>query len=433
MPAAAQDAGEGAGTTNQEGTEDSADQATVDPTLAKLKANQAELSAKEAELSAIKAKIEELSKQHQTATSQAELAVDQLAQITRQVQTAQLQLDQTILNISLNKKSTNQVANGINQTHEQLADTREQLRDTIRSLYQQERTPLLSILLSSESLSTVLMDQRIHRELQKRAYQLIQQLHQEQDRLEQYQAELIKKQQDLTSMKELQTHQQVDLQDQQSNKNSFLKLKQEQQANYTHQLTEAKQARDDIANQIFSLNNLDLELTLTDAFSAARYASSLTGVRPSLLLAILKVETNVGEWVGSGSYPADMHPASRDAFLRLTAKLGLDPMTAPISRRPASYQGWGGAMGPGQFMPDTWERIEARVALLIGKPLPNPYELADAIVGTGIMLADRGAADTAKEFEAINRYLAGPNWQYHTWYGQRVLAVAKEYNKEGLE
>jgi hypothetical protein len=32
----------------------------------------------------------------------------------------------------------------------------------------------------------------------------------------------------------------------------------------------------------------------------------------------------------------------------------------------------------------------------------------------------------------VNRYLAGPNWQYFTWYGDRVLTVAKEYEKEDV-
>ena len=89
-------------------------------------------------------------------------------------------------------------------------------------------------------------------------------------------------------------------------------------------------------------------------------------------------------------------------------------------------------MGPGQFMPQTWETIESRVSALVGKPLANPYDLTDAFVATSIFLADRGATDPAKEYEAVNRYLAGPNWQRFTWYGDRVMAVAKEYEKMGL-
>ena len=89
-------------------------------------------------------------------------------------------------------------------------------------------------------------------------------------------------------------------------------------------------------------------------------------------------------------------------------------------------------MGPGQFMPATWETIEGRVAALSGKAQANPYELTDAFVATAIFLADRGATSQSQEYEAVHRYLAGPNWQRFTWYGDRVLAVAREYEKEGL-
>ena len=65
--------------------------------------------------------------------------------------------------------------------------------------------------------------------------------------------------------------------------------------------------------------------------------------------------------------------------------------------------------------------------------MPDPFALPDALVAVGVMMADRGATNPAMEAEAIGRYLAGPNWQYHLWYSARVLAVAAEYEKEGLE
>ncbi|MBI3251342.1 MAG: hypothetical protein HYZ62_00350, partial [Candidatus Andersenbacteria bacterium] len=151
-----------------------------------------------------------------------------------------------------------------------------------------------------------------------------------------------------------------------------------------------------------------------------------------LLLAVLKVESNLGANVGSGHYPDDMQPQSREAFLRITKSLGLDPLATPVSRRPKNYKGWGGAMGPAQIMPATWESIAPRLAQLLKKPVANPFELTDAFVATAVFLADRGAGSPALEYEAVNKYIAGPYWQYHTWYGDRVLAIAAEYAKQGL-
>ena len=83
-------------------------------------------------------------------------------------------------------------------------------------------------------------------------------------------------------------------------------------------------------------------------------------------------------------------------------------------------------MGPGQIMPGIWESIESEISNLTGNSLPSPYSLQDAFVGTAVILRNSGAA-AGNEYQAVNRYFAGGNWQRFTWYGDRVLAVAKEY------
>ncbi len=405
----------------------------ADEQLDKLKKIQEQLNNKEGELTTLDSKINELSGKHSTATNQAELAADQLARISKQLQTSELRLEQTILSISVAQTDIIQTGEDINLVHKEISNHRELLRKSMRSLYEYDNASLMNIIFNIDSLSTILNEQRQYQDLQKQILSLVNDLHEKQIELTERKNLLLEHRDKQEQLKKLQAYQQGDLSNQRTAKKDFLSLKEQEKASYQNKIMEAKQARTEIKQQIFKLKSVDLEISINDAFSAARFASSLTGVRPALLLAVLKVETNVGEWLGSGKFPDDMHPGSRDAFIRLTEKLNLDPYKTPISRRPASYKGWGGAMGPGQFMPATWESIEARVSALMKKPLPNPYELTDALVGTSIMLADRGATDRQKEFEAVNRYLAGPNWLYHTWYGKRVLAVAKEYEAEGLE
>jgi len=400
-------------------------------TLDELKQNQEQLVAKEQELTELNEKIATLKSKQRTATNQAELAAEQLARVARQLQTAELQLERTLLTLSLNQEESAKTAAQIQLLREQIDVNREQLRSTIRSLYQHDQISLVDLILSSDSLGIVLTEQRAYHELQQRIVELIQQLRASEQLLGEHQVQLLERQEELDNLKSLQARQQGELDNQRQAKQRFLSSKQEQQAEYEDLVTEALMARREIEQKIFTLQSVGLQLSLNDVFSAARYASGLTGVRPALLLAIIKVETNVGQWLGSGTFPDDMHPASRDAFLRLTSKLGLNPYQTPISRRPTSYQGWGGAIGPGQFMPDTWERLEPRLASLMSKQ-PDPFQLPDSLVAIGLMLADRGAGDPGKEFEAVGRFLAGPNWQYHTWYSNRVLAVAEEYAKEGL-
>jgi len=401
--------------------------------LQQLQANQATLATKQSELAKLDEKINTLSQKHQSASNEAELAADQLAYISQELDTAQLQYDQTLLGITVINQDITTAEEETEAIRQDIVNVRGQLKEIVRALYQQEQSSFLDFILGSVNLGTLINERRTYRSLQQKALQYVSELKEQENNVAEMINKLAAQEEQLQQMKEVQTYQQVDLTERKREQKEFQQLKQEKQAQYAREITEAKQVRSEIANQIFSLRSLGLEVKLNDAYEAARFASSLTGVRPALLLAIVKIETNVGESLGSGEYPADMHPASRDAFLRLTKQLNRDPNTTPISRRPSSYQGWGGAIGPGQFMPDTWERLIPRISSLIQKPVPDPFDLADSLVAISIMMADRGATDPAKEVEAVARYLAGPNWQYHLWYSARVLAVATEYEKEGLK
>ena len=404
----------------------------IDAAAEELKKNQEDLAAKKQEIADLDKKIKELGNQRDTTKAQADIINHQLSLLTSRLKQAQLELQQTQLNLQVVTKDKATTETDIGKLRETVQAKRQNLRAVLRSLYEHEEQSLIRIFFTEGSLSDVLAARDAYEQIQNQHITLMQELKLQEETLEQKQQQLEEQQQDLGQLQELLADQRQNLAAQQDEQETFLQAKRAEQVKYDQRLAEARQARQEIERDVFTLKNTGVNIKLTEARDIARYAEKLTGVRAALLLGVLKVETNLGTNLGSGVYPDDMHPASREAFLRVTAKLGLDPKTAPISARPRSYQGWGGAMGPGQFMPDTWEGIEARVAELMRKEVPNPYELTDAFVATAIFLADRGATAQAGEYEAVNRYLAGPNWQRFTWYGDRVLAVAQEYEKEGL-
>lgn len=410
-----------------DGDIDKKDDESGDEELEKLEKNQAKIKDNQAELDELDKKIKELSRQHESAADEAELAADRVAYVSQELDAAELQYEQTLLNISVVDKDIDELEYRVEGLRGEMKETKAYLKKVLQELYKKERLSLLDVLLGSVNLGTLINERKAYQELQERVLMYVRELRVKERKVKDRLVELDNRQEQLQQMREVQAYQQADLAEKREEKNELLQLKQKEQARYARKISEAKEARAEVEKEIFSLRNLGVELKLDDAYQAARYASSLTGVRPSLLLGIVKVETNVGKTLGSGTFPDDMHPASREAFLRLMKKLGRDPYNTPISRRPASYKGWGGAIGPGQFLPDTWERIAVRVGALMNKETPDPFELADSLVGVGIMLADRGAGDPAREMEAIARYLAGPNWQYHLWYSKRVLAVAAEY------
>jgi membrane-bound lytic murein transglycosylase B len=193
-----------------------------------------------------------------------------------------------------------------------------------------------------------------------------------------------------------------------------------------------------IQSKLFQFAGGGKAIPFKDAYTYAQAAASATGVRTAFILAILTQESNLGKNVGTCNRTGDpalkswkniMNPTrDQSAFLRITAVLGLNPDTTPVSCPIGG--GWGGAMGPAQFIPATWEAIASRVANALGSTSANPWNPRDAIMAAGLYLKDRGAVGTtALERNAACRYYSGracdgkrpPN----SFYGNNVMSIAR--------
>ena len=191
-----------------------------------------------------------------------------------------------------------------------------------------------------------------------------------------------------------------------------------------------------------------------EALAYAKRASSITGVRAAFILGILRQESdtsgdklavNVGQCLlvdpltGAGKgkntgtpFERVMKP-DRDAgvFLEIMKRLGRDPYGTPVSC-PASI-GYGGGMGPTQFIPSTWVSYEGRIASAFGVPVGDPWNPEHAIMATGLFLQDLGAArgGYSAEREAAGRYYAGGYWQTNgLGYAASVLGHAEVYQSD---
>jgi len=393
---------------------------------AQAETSNTDLADKQNEIAELEKKIKELQSQNDTAQHEASLINAQVSRLQASLQKAQLELQNTQSDIAATKTEQANNEDSIESLQRQIEDTKSRLRYLVRELYARERQPLIKIFFTNLSMSQVLAERSAYHELQKNTSAVIKELKDKSEELEKRQSDLEQQAIDLVKLQQIQAAQQVDISTQKSEQENFLVSKKAEQANYQRLLADAKKAREEIEQDIFTIQSsgTKVEVKLNDAFAAASYASELTGVRAALILGVIKTESNLGQNVGSGQFPDNMLTSQHDAFLKITSDLGLDPYTAPISRG-------GGAMGPGQFMPNTWLWIEPRVASLMKKSKANPYELGDAIVATAIYLADRGGTDPNREREAVGRYIS-PNWQKFSWYIDRVLAVAAEYAKEGV-
>ena len=182
-----------------------------------------------------------------------------------------------------------------------------------------------------------------------------------------------------------------------------------------------------IRSELFKLRDTG-SITFEQALQYAKTASRVTGVRTAFILGILKQETNIGQYLGScvitdldsgatksvksGTvFDNGIHPTRDLPVLQsLLKRLGRDPLNTLVSC-PQGY-GYGGAMGPSQFIPSTWVMYESKVAQALGVTNADPWNPQHAIMGTALLLRDLGAGSQtySSEFEAAGRYYAGGNW-----------------------
>lgn len=223
-------------------------------------------------------------------------------------------------------------------------------------------------------------------------------------------------------------------------KQELLRVTKNQESNYRKVLADRQKKKQEILNALFQLRDTG-SIPFEKALAYAKEVSSKTGVRPAFILAILTQETNLGENVGRCNRPGD--PPSKswksimkpdrdyDPFLRITKSLGVSPDTVALSCPLGG--GYGGAMGPSQFIPSTWELYIDRIAGVTGNNPPNPWNAEDAFAATGLLLKDLGAstATYSAERKAALKYYAGGNWNKpkNAFYGNSVMAYVDKIQK----
>lgn len=192
----------------------------------------------------------------------------------------------------------------------------------------------------------------------------------------------------------------------------------------------------------FELLGVPDGIDLASALANANYAAKFSGIRPAFLLGIFQEElslektdmcyladfaTGDGVKVETGqAKPKTMNP-KRDVpgFLTICKELGKDPKATPVTC--AMSFGWGGAMGPADFIPSTWLRYRPRIEK-ITEQAADPWNIRDAFLAASLYLGDSGAAakTRAGEWRAAMIYFSGTPDSKYTWYADGTLAHAAQ-------
>ena len=240
-----------------------------------------------------------------------------------------------------------------------------------------------------------------------------------------------------------------------SEKKKLLAVTKTEASGYQAVLSERQKRAAQIRAALFKLRDTE-GIPFAKALEYANFAGDKTGIRPALILAILTQESDLGKNQGScilssidtgdgvgkntGTFFEKIMKSPRDTepFKDITNRLGLDWKITPVSCPPkaiwSSSRGYGGGMGPSQFIPSTWEIFKKRIASAVGvsQNEANPWNPEHSFTATAIYLSDLGAVSGSYSAErnAACRYYSGRKCDnqkpVNSFYGTQVLQKAED-------
>lgn len=335
----------------------------------------------------------------------------------------------------------------IEKTGQNVEQSKEKLSQVLREIYEQDQVSSLEILLAGNEISDFFENIVALEQLLARNQDILQDIKKLKTDLEQQETTLSQEKTDWEKMKQIQILQKQQSQQVKQEQEGILYETKGEEEEYQKLLAESKAQAQKIRSRIFDLIGVPEAPTFGQAVEIAKYIENLTGVRPAFLLAVLTQESNIGRNVGqcylknpntgsgigvnSGITLERVMKPERDVphFLIICKETNRDPYNTLVSC-PMSF-GWGGAMGPAQFIPSTWVLYKDRVSSIAGGPA-DPWDIKDAFLAAGLLLRDAGAANQTynAEWRAAMVYFSGSTDSRYSFYGDSVMSIAIGYEED---
>lgn len=402
---------------------------------------QADRARLEKELSALEAEIAAKQKELVSQKGQSTSLSRDIAILTTQIKKSKLDIQAKGLII---KKLGGEIvakSKTISVLNTKIDNIKESLAQLIRKDREMDSKSILALILSSDSMSDAYGDIEAFSSIKKNINKSVDEIKGVRTLTEEERAQLeAKKNKEVDTQKQLENvKKQVEVNE--KDKQQLLSISKNKEAEYQKLLNDKAKRRSEILAVLFNLRDASA-IPFGKALEYANAASKVTGVSPAFILAIITQESNLGTDQGScyvtnmdtGSgvssksgktFPNVMKP-TRDVkpFFEIASSVGRDPyktlVSCPIAS--AGSSSWGGAMGPAQFIPSTWQGIKNRVASALGIKTPDPWYARDAFMASAIFLKDLGGIGdsyTAQIKAACKYYGSGGST---CSYGKQVMA-----------
>ncbi len=339
----------------------------------------------------------------------------------------------------------------IGETSSEIDEIKKNLLNLLQLRYKEDQKSYLEILLVEENLSDFFSSLIALDALNEETQKLLRNVRGLKTSLEGQKESMDSEKNNLEGVVTIQKIQKKESAETKKAQENFLQMTEVEYQKYLKEKGENEKIVAEIRARIFALVGVPEAPTFGEALDLAKYVENITNVRPAFLLAILKQESNIGQNVGrcylkdtntgsgivvsSGKYISQVMKPTRDVqpFLSITKELGRNPFETPISCPMSS--GYGGAMGPAQFIPSTWVIYRDKVKAITGKPA-DPWNIKDSFLAAALYLSDYGAAkrNYDSEWRAAMIYFSGTtrrtSYNGYGFYGDSVIEIEKDLQKD---
>lgn len=353
-----------------------------------------------------------------TASLQRDAAV-----LNAKIQQAKLFIAQKNIAIAKLQQDIGVKNKNISALESQISLGHDSLAQLLRQSNQIDEYTLPEVILGDKNISDFFSDVDTFQSINKSMGDLFVKIRNAKDLSEKEKATLAAQQTKEADTKQAALVQQHEVQASEKEKEYLISVNKTQEKTYQQVLAEQKIKASKIRAALFNLAGGASAISFGDALTYAQNAAAKTGVNPAFLLAILTQESNLGSNVGkcylsdttsgsgvnvsSGKVWSNLMKPTRDLqpFISITNSLGIDPLKTVVSCPIAGAGGYGGAMGPAQFIASTWQLFADQLQTILGH-FANPWNARDAFMASSLYLSELGAVSGSysSEIRAACKY-----------------------------
>jgi len=349
---------------------------------------------------------------------------NKISTLNKKIKELDYQISQNNLVIRDLQLQVEDTANSITKTIQKIEEEKARLANILRAIHAQDRKSSLEIVTADDKLSDFFSNLVSLEIMNVQNKELLANIKILKINLESQKESLDTEKEGLEKTVKLQQLQKQESASTKKSQEYYLSITEQEYQKQVQERAVIEKKAAEIRAKLFQMIGVAKAPTFGEALEVAKGVASITGIRPAFLLAVISQESAIGRNVGqcmlsnavtgtgkrisTGAAVSNLMKPSRDVspFLKITAALGRDPYNTPVSC-PLSI-GYGGAMGPAQFIPSTWMLYADKLLNVLGKA-GDPWAIKDSFAAAALYLADLGAAaqTSAKESSAASRYYGG--------------------------